>query len=380
MSRYHSYIATAVKLLQLYNGKEPFANYIKKYFAEHKKHGSADRKNISALCFGYLRVAHAFEGIQIEKVLIFSEYLLQNSSPLLAALDPGLNETILLSTDEKFDRLGKKIQDIFPGIPSLSSSIDVSLFCSSLLHQADVFLRVRPGKRSNVLAALSANNIQCKPEGINGLRLKIAVKLEGIVKLNYEAVVQDISSQHTLDFIDQLPVPGLCDAWDCCAASGGKALLLYDKLNGRVRLTLSDIRDSILVNLKRRLGEARVPVMKIFKADLATSQPEAEFDIVICDAPCTGSGTWSRMPEQIYFYKKGMVKEYALMQKRIVSNAIPSLKQNGVFCYITCSVFENENEEVAEYIQSLGMKLLQQQYHKGYERKADTLYSAFFSR
>ena len=41
---------------------------------------------------------------------------------------------------------------------------------------------------------------------------------------------------------------------------------------------------------------------------------------------------------------------------------------------------KEENEEVAEYIQSLGMKLLQQQYHKGYEIKADTLYSAFFSR
>ena len=379
MSRYHSYIATAVQLIQTYAGKEPFAVFIKKYFAANKKHGSSDRRNISALCYGYFRIAHAFKGRPIPEVLKTGEYLLQNKSPLLADLDPGLNETIHLPVQEKLNNLGINVRDVFPGIPFLTPLIDENLFCTSLLWQPDVFLRARPGKMEQVLKSLSKNEINYNREANNAIRLNAAVKLEGMLKINYEAVVQDYSSQHTLDFLDSLNFSTQADAWDCCTASGGKALLLYDKLHGQVRLTLSDIRESILINLKARLGEARVPVMKIFQADLLTEKYDGAFDIIICDAPCTGSGTWARTPEQIFFYKQEWITEYSIKQKQIVKNTISSLKQNGVYCYITCSVFKAENEDVAEYITKLGLKLLHQEYFKGYERKADTLYAAFFS-
>ena len=100
------------------------------------------------------------------------------------------------------------------------------------------------------------------------------------------------------------------------------------------------------------------------------------FDLIICDAPCSGSGTWSRTPEQLAFFHPDRIGHYAKLQRAIVSNAIPYLKKNGMLVYITCSVFKKENEETITFIrdkfsiQSSPMELL-----KGYDKKADTLFA-----
>jgi 16S rRNA (cytosine967-C5)-methyltransferase len=59
-----------------------------------------------------------------------------------------------------------------------------------------------------------------------------------------------------------------------------------------------------------------------------------KFDLVICDAPCSGSGTWSRTPEQLYFFNEKKISEYSILQKNIVGNALKSLKKDGYFLYM----------------------------------------------
>jgi len=59
MSRYFSYLNSTKGILSAYNGEEPFASFIKKYFAVHKKFGSRDRKQISHLCYCYFRLGNA---------------------------------------------------------------------------------------------------------------------------------------------------------------------------------------------------------------------------------------------------------------------------------------------------------------------------------
>jgi 16S rRNA (cytosine967-C5)-methyltransferase len=106
---------------------------------------------------------------------------------------------------------------------------------------------------------------------------------------------------------------------------------------------------------------------------------EKKFDLIICDAPCSGSGTWSRTPEQLYFFAENRIQHYSTLQKKIVSNAVQSLRKGSYFLYITCSVYREENEDVATFIeQNLSIQLLQQQYFVGYTEKADTLFTALF--
>jgi len=105
------------------------------------------------------------------------------------------------------------------------------------------------------------------------------------------------------------------------------------------------------------------------------------FDLIICDAPCTGSGTWSRTPEQLYFFSENKMEEYSRLQKKIVSNIIPQLKVEGFLLYITCSVFKKENEEVVEFVQSnFKLELTKKQLLKGYDKKADTMFAALFKK
>ena len=152
----------------------------------------------------------------------------------------------------------------------------------------------------------------------------------------------------------------------------------------RSDLTVSDIRESILSTLKTRFETAGIKNYKSFIADLTLADcplPIANCQLLICDAPCTGSGTWSRTPEQLYFLKRKTIDVYVAMQQQIVSNVIPHLLQGGTFIYITCSVFKNENEDMVDFIkEKFHLQLLQMELLKGYDKKADSMFVAFFKK
>ena len=65
-----------------------------------------------------------------------------------------------------------------------------------------------------------------------------------------------------------------------------------------------------------------------FIADLSADswqQQKKKFDFIICDAPCTGSGTWARTPEQLYYFKKDAIEKYAALQNKIIENIVFSI-------------------------------------------------------
>jgi len=143
-------------------------------------------------------------------------------------------------------------------------------------------------------------------------------------------------------------------------------------------------RESILLNLKNRFETAGIKNYQSFIADLADSQfliPNSQFQIVICDAPCTGSGTWSRTPEQLYYLKRKTIDVYVAMQQQIVSHVIPHLQQGATFIYITCSVFKQENEDLVNFIkEKFHLQLLQMELLTGYDKKADSMFTAVFKK
>ena len=78
-----------------------------------------------------------------------------------------------------------------------------------------------------------------------------AVKIDEVLLLNKEVVVQDLNSQRVFDFFKQnkrSDEKTLLSVWDTCAASGGKSILIHDVLKSKVKITASDIRENILSN------------------------------------------------------------------------------------------------------------------------------------
>ena len=387
MSRFHSYIISAEKILQSYDGRQPFSAHLKKYFSANKKLGSTDRKLVSENCYAYLRTSYLFAKESLYQKILNALFLCSNkTSPVLAALAPLLNEQCAIPLSDKFKLLQLNASAIFPFGIELSAEIDGGLFALSMLQQPRLFIRVRPGKQATIFAKLNEAGIDYTVVKDDCITMQNSTKLDTVLSINKDAVVQDINSQQVFNWLDEENI--IADrkekitVWDCCAASGGKSILLYDKLSGKVKLTVSDIRENILVNLTKRLQQARVEIYNSFTADLTKKTPDDFMDlfsIIICDAPCTGSGTWSRTPENLAYFKKEKIDHYSSLQKKISGHALQHLEPGGLFFYITCSVFKKENEEVVAYLQKeYSLQLLQMQYLKGYELKADTLFVAVF--
>lgn len=377
-------------MLGPYNGEEPFVLYSKKFFAADKKFGSKDRKWISRICYQYFRTSHLFKELNA-RVLIAAEFLCSTeSSELLAQLAPDLNESIHFSLQQKLQVLSEEINGVlFPFKHLLSEGIDPLAFEQSLLVQPDLFLRIRPGKEAIVKKAVANLILEPSFEDLSALRLKNAIDLETLVKMNRDAVIQDLSSQRVGGLLEMVGARWKKEArtgklmrvWDCCAASGGKSILAKDLLPD-FELTVSDIRKGILNNLSHRFKDAGIHSYHSVLADLSDKIPPGfyeKFDLVIADLPCTGSGTWGRTPEQLAFFREELVESYASLQKKIISNVVPSLKKGGLLLYCTCSVFEKENEAMTLYLQKeKSLKLLESLTLQGYEEKADSLFAALF--
>jgi 16S rRNA (cytosine967-C5)-methyltransferase len=389
MSRYHSYLSSAVAIIENYKGAEPFVHFIKKQFALNKKFGSRDRKTISSICYAYFRAVHVLKKEEVSVKIISAVFLCEHqASLLLAELNPDFNEKIAWPVAEKLNYLGIKSASIFPFAAALSSEIDNDKFALSFLRQPLLYLRLRPDRQKIAISKLREAGLYFELIGDDCIVLQNATSLDAILRINRDAVVQDYNSQRVFDSLENLSSflskEKKVTVWDCCAASGGKSILLYDRMQGNLKLTVSDIRKSILYNLQQRLQQAGVPVYHTFAADLQQQHKDESlepFDVIICDVPCTGSGTWSRTPEQLVFFTKEVIGDYAQRQTAIVGNAARYLKAGGILFYITCSVFKGENEDIVEMVQkNYSLTLLQQHYLKGYEMQADTLFVAVLTK
>lgn len=340
------------------------------------------------MCYCYFRAAKLFSSDTIEEQLLKSLFLCSaEPSEILDALKPGWTAEVYINLDDKYSMLNVQhsMYSLFPWKEELSDGIDYEKFCESFLLQPDLFLRIRPGMKEKVLDKLNSSGLKFQLLGDNCIAVANSSKTEDILQVNNEVVIQDYSSQRIGEFLrlfKQAP-PG--KLWDCCAASGGKSILAKDIL-GDIDLTVSDVRDSILVNLRKRFKEAGILNYRSYVADLTNLSGNSsifnhQYSIIIADVPCTGSGTWSRTPEQLYYFNQSRIKEFALLQSQIVSNVIPRLIPGGHFLYITCSVFREENENMISMLkEKFHLRLMKMELLKGYDKKADTMFAALLQK
>lgn len=391
--RHYSHIQSARQIIESYNGKEPFHRYIRSFFAQQKKFGSKDRKQISGLCYAYWRLGMALSALPVEDRILAGHFLctFTASDPVLEQLKPEWNAALQLTIPEKFQLItGNAVAweeektKVFSWTGQLSDAIDPTAFLLSFFIQPDLFLRARPGKEKVVAGKLSKAGIAFTQPSPACFAMANSTKIDELITLNTDAVVQDLSSQQVAEFLELLlppPAKGF-SLWDCCAGSGGKTILAFDVLR-KVNITVSDKREQILVNLAKRFKEAGITQYQSLLADLAIGsgrQPsQYNYDLIIADVPCSGSGTWGRTPEWLRYFETASIDAYSALQKKIATHAIPHVKKGGHFLYITCSVFKEENEGVVDHIlQHSGLQLLKMSTLEGYNRKADTMFAALF--
>lgn len=311
-------------------------------------------------------------------------------SRLLNQLAPQWHEEIHLSPDEKCKIVEKESGlsqitpgQIFPWNAALSEGMDHPLFCLSFLIWPSLYIRIRPGYEKTVKTKLDHAGLFYQTVNNHCLAFDNAVKLDTVLEPDKEIVVQDYNSQQIKEFLHPLRSKEKLRVWDCCSGSGGKSILALDVLKD-IDITVTDIRKTILVNLKKRFAAAGIGAYTAAQMDLTGNLNPTQsslYDLIIADVPCSGSGTWSRTPEQLYFWQEERLNDYVNLQNKITDRIIPFLKPDGYMLYITCSVFKAENEDrVRTMEQRHGLKLIKMDVLKGYDKKADTLFAALLRK
>jgi len=395
MEKLHSYIHTSLQLIQSYEGEMPLHLFLKKHFRMNKKFGSRDRRWIKTMTYSWFRAGEMFAEMESVHRLLSSFYLVQNIQDAKAEeimLNGGLQfESIDFTLDyaSKLNWIEKSIGKVdrekcFPVQFKLTEELDRESFFIGLLQQPKVWLRVRKGKMNLVKTELEASEISYSihSEISNAISIDQGVSLDKLKMIEAgNAEIQDISSQKTLQF---MPANSGESWYDACAASGGKSLLLMDAVEG-IHLTVSDSRESILVNLKERFKRNKISKYESMIVDFTIEAhgnfKDRKFDGIIADVPCSGSGTWARTPEQMNLFSDAKLKHYLSLQKIITEKLCLLLPPRGKLTYITCSVFKAENEDrVMDLVKNHQMILLEEKLFQGTEEGADTLYAALLEK
>ena len=147
---------------------------------------------------------------------------------------------------------------------------------------------------------------------------------------------------------------------DLCAAPGGKSTLLQSLLSEDSFLICNEViksRANILCENMTKWGAANVVVSNNDPKDFAAL--ESYFDVIVLDAPCSGSGLFRRDPNAIVEWSMENVQLCSQRQQRIIADVLPALKQDGILIYSTCSYSKAENEEVLDWmIEEFGLESL----------------------
>ena len=137
-----------------------------------------------------------------------------------------------------------------------------------------------------------------------------------------------------------------CDSLlDCCAAPGGKSVLLAAKCGHVTSFELHEHRVELITQYKRRMGVENITELQKDSAAF-DEKYEEKFDAVLCDAPCSGYGTISENPDIKLFRKKEDFAALAKTQAAVLDTCSRYVKTGGALYYSTCSVFGCENDEI----------------------------------
>ena len=130
---------------------------------------------------------------------------------------------------------------------------------------------------------------------------------------------------------------------DLCSAPGGKATYIQEISNNKVKLFLNDIAASKKRIIKENFKRLGVNYFKLTSEDAQKFSSFDEFDKILLDIPCSGSGNFRRHPESRWNREEEDVKELLPIQYKILERAKRYVKRGGVIVYSTCSLFDDEN-------------------------------------
>ena len=362
-------IAAAIEVLaEIESRRLPVGDVLKGWGQAHRFAGSGDRSNVANLVYDALRVRAS------------AAYLMGDDSPRSVVIGMlkrlrGLDGAAIAAlfgvdryaapalTDEECARLetatmegaAAPVAGDYPDwlephfVRALGESRAQEI--AALASRAPLDLRVNTLKavRPQIMEAIGHHNPEPTPLSPNGLR--IPPREDGRVPyvqaepafIKGAVEVQDEGSQ--LVALLAGAEPGM-QVLDLCAGGGGKTLALAAAMNntGQIFATDNDARRLKAIHERLERGgvrnvQVRTPTARAPK----TEGLKGKIDLVLVDAPCTGTGTWRRNPDAKWRMRPGALDQRMMEQAEVLDHAAPCVRPGGRLVYVTCSLLDEEN-------------------------------------
>lgn len=340
--------------------EQPADVQLSRFFRENPGIGRRDRGLLADTCFDVLRnrrlyahLAQAGSGSLARRLALLS--------PAAAPLARNADEAAWLARSARIDRDGlpAPVRLSLPDwlaerIERDAPAGEFEALAASLLEPAPLDLRVNTLKSDAeaVLAALAAAGIEARALAGEPTALRVAGKpaLEKLAAFTdgwFE--VQDVGSQRLCRFA--APRRGQIVV-DFCAGAGGKTLALAAAMRSTGQIYACDVSPRRLARMRPRLarsGASNVQPLGIdTENDRRLDRLASRADLVLVDAPCSGTGTLRRNPDLKWRLGPEDVARLAGQQFDILAAAARLVKPGGALVYATCSLLDEENAGVAE--------------------------------
>ena len=341
-------VAAAIGVLDRVLGGEAAEKALTNWARANRYAGSGDRAAVRDHVFDALRCRRSFAalgGAETGRGLMIGALRAEARDPAEVFTGEGYAPPPLTDgeTGEVRDDLPEAVRLDVPDwlAPALRSGLGEAFapVMEVLRHRAPVFVRANLLKtdRAGAAAALAADGIETAPHPLAETALEVVA---GARKLrNAEAYrtglveLQDAASQAVIEALG--PVSGQ-RVLDYCAGGGGKSLALA-ALGARV--SAHDADPGRMADLPARAERAGADIARVDRP-----APGA-WDLVLADAPCSGSGAWRRQPEAKWRLTAGRLKDLTGIQAEILDTAKTCVASGGRLAYATCSILDAENND-----------------------------------
>jgi 16S rRNA (cytosine967-C5)-methyltransferase len=237
-------------------------------------------------------------------------------------------------------------------------AVDLCLVCNT---EAPMTVRINPLKTTREILLEKWKQlyevIPCEHSWL-GIQFKKRIPLVGTPEFKgglFE--IQDEASQIVASLVKGEPGQHILDY---CAGAGGKTLGFAHRLENRGQIYLHDIRPAILEQARKRLRRAGIQNGQFLLAGHpGLEKLSGKMDWVLVDAPCTGTGTLRRNPDQKWKFSLPLMNRLVGQQRMIFEKALSFVKPGGSIIYATCSILKAENEsQVDHFLKHYDLKMV----------------------
>ncbi len=373
--------AAAIEVLDLIQGGHSAEQVLTTWARQNRYAGSKDRAAIRDHVFGVLRrkrSAAALGNGDNGRALVLGFLRARGIDPE-TVFGTGGYAPVALSDSEKASREAPLSVAEKSDLPEWLWPIWVENLGDNAVNaavvqkdRAPITLRVNlsAGSRAEVQAKLLQDGV----ETIVSKAVSTALHVTGNERrigqsrafLDGDVELQDAASQKAMHLLQPYAQGRVLDY---CAGGGGKALALADLSDASI--FAHDIAQERMKDIEHRARRANQTI-KILTPDILAQS--GTFDLVLCDAPCSGSGTWRRTPDEKWRLTADRLTELNGIQADVIRNGANFVGLAGVLAYATCSVLKSENEAVVTAFLSENpdfelmdtMQLLPESQHDGF--------------